>query len=86
MDKIDFSQMRWNIIAYCERENAYGDIIPEEWFILAGPFSTKKDAEIHQKEVEKVTKGTAAEWKEANASAIIVHDNDLAQYGLKPLN
>ena len=83
---IDFSKNHWNEITYCEREDAYGNMLPAEWFILNGPFATKEKAEDHQARLRAELKGTDAEWPEANAAAKIVHDDDLGQYGLKPLN
>ena len=86
MATIDFSQYHWNVITYCERENAYGDMIPAEWFILNAPYPTREEAEAAQSQIVENTKGTDAEWPEAYANAKIVHDSELAQYGLKPLN
>lgn len=74
------------IITYCERENAYGEMMPAEWFILSAPFTTKEEAESHFAETVEESKGTEAEWPEANAAAKIVHVDELAQYGLEPLN
>lgn len=83
---IDFSQMHWNVITCCERENAYGEMLPAEWFILNGPFATSEEAEAQQATVEANTKGTDADWPEAYAAKKIVHDDDLGRYGLEPLN
>jgi len=74
------------VIAYCSRENAYGEMIPAEWFILNAPFSSREEAETTQAKIVESTKGTDAEWPEANKSAKIVHVDELAQYGLVPLN
>lgn len=76
----------WYVIAYCERENAYGEMIPAEWFILNAPYASKEEAEEIQAQIVEESKGTDAEWPEANESAKIVHVDELAQYGLKPLN
>lgn len=86
MEKINFALYDWNVITYCEREDVWGNKIPAEWFILNGPHATREDAENHQKAVEESTRGTDADWPEAYAAAKIVHDDDLGQYGLKPLN
>lgn len=83
---INFSENHWNEITYCAREDVYGHMLPAEWFILNGPFATKEEAEDHQARLREELKGTDAEWPEANAAAKIVHDDELAQYGLKPLN
>lgn len=83
---MDFAQNHWNEITYCEREDAYGNMLPAEWFILNGPYPTREEAESTQAKRREDLKGTDAEWPEANAFAKIVHDDDLAQYGLKPLN
>lgn len=83
---IDFSQMHWNVITYCEREDAYGKMIPAEWFILNATYATREEAEAAQAKIEEDTKGTDADWPAAYANKKIVHDNELVQYGLKPLN
>lgn len=76
----------WYVIAYCERENAYEEMIPAEWFIKDAPFSTREEAENHQARIVADTKGTDAEWPEANETAKIVHRDELAGYGLEPFN
>lgn len=83
---VDFSKMHWNVITYCEREDAYGKMIPAEWFILNATYATREEAEAAQAKIEEDTKGTDADWPAAYANAKIVHDDELAQYGLKPLN
>lgn len=76
----------WYEITYCAREDVYGEMIPAEWFILNAPFASKEEAERIQAKRREDLKGTDAEWPEANASAKIVHQDELAQYGLKPFN
>lgn len=83
---IDFSKMHWNVITNCERENAFGDLIPAEWFIFNGTYPTREAAEEAQKKIEEDTKGTDADWPAAYAAKKIVHDDELAQYGLEPIN
>ena len=86
METINFAEMHWNEITYCAREDVYGNMLPAEWFILNGPYATKEEAERIQAKRRADLRGTDAEWPEANAAAKIVHDDELAQYGLKPLN
>jgi hypothetical protein len=86
MKKINFAQWHWNVITFCERENAYGEMLPAEWFILHGPFASREEAEKYQAVIEANTKGTDADWPVAYAAAKIVHDDELDRYGLKPLN
>lgn len=76
----------WYVIAHCQRENAYGERLPAEWFVLNAPYATRQDAEQSQIWTVKTTQGTAAEWPEANMSAKIVHRDELHKYDLKPLN
>ena len=76
----------WYVITYCKRQDAWDNWIPAEWFVLNAPFATKEEAEATQAKIVESTKGTDAEWPEANAAAKIVHRDELAQYGLKPLN
>ena len=76
----------WYVITYCERKDAFDQVVPAEWFILNAPYATKDEAETVHKKIMENTKGTDAEWPEAYAAAKIVHRDELAQYGLKPLN
>lgn len=82
----DMRDWKWYEITYCERENAYDEMIPAEWFILNAPYPSKEEAERIQAKRREDLKGTDAEWPEADASAKIVHGDELGQYGLKPLN
>ena len=84
--KDETMEKHWNVITHCARKDVWDQWIPAEWFILNAPFASKEEAEAHQAAVEANTAGTDADWPEAYAAKKIAHDDELAQYGLKPLN
>lgn len=77
-------ERHWYEITHCARENAYGDMLPAEWFVLNGPFASREEAKTNHEQFVANVKGTDADWPEAYNSAKIVHRDELAQYGLKP--